>query len=201
MTNVVLASTSQFREALLRRILPNFMTCAPNTDESAKINETAPQLAQRLAIEKAASLQKIYAKHIIIGSDQVATFDDSQIIGKPHNHQNAVAQLMQSSNKTVRFYTGVSILNTVTGYSIDWTERFDVQFRTLSQQLIENYLRKEQPYQCAGSFKSEGLGVILFDKMQGDDPTSLIGLPLIKTAQALEEFGVNFFAEAEPRSE
>lgn len=176
---LVLASTSIFRRELLTRLTSDFSQDSPNVDESPLANESAPQLAQRLAILKAQALTTQYPHHLIIGSDQVASFDN-QLIGKPHTHQNAIQQLLSFSGQRVDFYTGLCLLNSKTQRIQSCVEVFSVYFRTLNQRQIENYLDKEQPYQCAGSFKSEGLGICLFEKMQGDDPTSLIGLPLIK---------------------
>lgn len=176
---LVLASTSIFRRELLTRLTSDFSQDIPNVDESPLANESAPQLAQRLAILKAQALTTQYPHHLIIGSDQVASFDN-QLIGKPHTHQNAIQQLLSFSGQRVDFYTGLCLLNSKTQRIQSCVEVFSVYFRTLNQRQIENYLDKEQPYQCAGSFKSEGLGICLFEKMQGDDPTGLIGLPLIK---------------------
>jgi septum formation protein len=176
---LVLASTSIFRRELLTRLTSDFSQDSPNVDESPLANESAPQLAQRLAILKAQALTTQYPHHLIIGSDQVASFDN-QLIGKPHTHQNAIQQLLSFSGQRVDFYTGLCLLNSKTQRIQSCIEVFSVYFRTLNHTQIENYLDKEQPYQCAGSFKSEGLGICLFEKMQGDDPTSLIGLPLIK---------------------
>lgn len=181
---LVLASTSIFRRELLTRLTRDFSQDSPNVDESPLANESAPQLAQRLAMLKAQALATQYPHHLIIGSDQVASFDN-QLIGKPHTHQNAIQQLLTFSGQRVDFYTGLCLLNSATQRIQSCVEVFSVYFRTLNHTQIENYLDKEQPYQCAGSFKSEGLGICLFEKMQGDDPTSLIGLPLIKLVNFL----------------
>lgn len=176
---LVLASTSIFRRELLTRLTSDFCQDSPNVDESPLTNESAPQLAERLAMLKAQALAAQYPQHLIIGSDQVASFEQ-QLIGKPYTHDNAIKQLLSFSGQRVDFYTGLCLFNSHTQHIQSCVEVFSVYFRSLNQRQIENYLYQEQPYQCAGSFKSEGLGICLFEKMQGDDPTSLIGLPLIK---------------------
>ena len=182
---LVLASTSVFRRELLTRLTVNFSQDSPNVDESQFANESAPQLAERLAINKAKALASQYPKHLIIGSDQVASFDN-QLIGKPYTHENALKQLSSFSGQCVDFYTGLCLFNSKTQQFQSCVELFSVYFRQLSLAQIDHYLQKEQPYQCAGSFKSEVLGICLFEKMQGDDPTSLIGLPLIKLVGFLQ---------------
>ena len=138
---------------------------------------------------KAHALTEKYSQHLIIGSDQVATFN-GKIIGKPITHVNAVQQLTDFSGHTVAFYTGLCLLNTVTGVFQHHVECFKVHFRVLSTEQIERYLQAEQPYQCAGSFKSEGLGICLFERLEGNDPTSLIGLPLITLVSMLKNEGI-----------
>ncbi|HNE90983.1 MAG TPA: nucleoside triphosphate pyrophosphatase [Agitococcus sp.] len=182
---LVLASTSVFRRELLTRLTSDFCQDSPNVDEAPLSNESAPQLAERLAINKAQALASLYPQHLIIGSDQVASFNN-QLIGKPHTHENAIQQLLTFSGQRVDFYTGLCLFNSQTQQLQSSVEVFSVFFRVLTPQQIENYLYKEQPYQCAGSFKSEGLGICLFEKMQGDDPTSLIGLPLMKLVTFLK---------------
>lgn len=188
---LVLASTSIFRRELLTRLTSDFCQDSPNVDESPLTNESAPQLAERLAMLKAQALAAQYPQHLIIGSDQVASFEQ-QLIGKPYTHDNAIKQLLSFSGQRVDFYTGLCLFNSHTQHIQSCVEVFSVYFRSLNQRQIENYLYQEQPYQCAGSFKSEGLGICLFEKMQGDDPTSLIGLPLIKLVTFLnnEKFSV-----------
>ena len=154
---LVLASTSVFRRELLTRLTSDFCQDSPNVDESPLSNESAPQLAERLAISKAQALGSQYPQHLIIGSDQVASFNN-QLIGKPHTHENAIQQLLTFSGQRVDFYTGLCLFNSQTQQIQSSVEVFSVFFRVLTPQQIENYLYKEQPYQCAGSFKSEGLG-------------------------------------------
>ncbi|CNI11033.1 Maf-like protein [Yersinia thracica] len=190
MPQLVLASTSSYRRALLEKLQLPFITAAPETDETPMPAETASALVQRLAQAKAQALAAHYPQHLIIGSDQVCVINGA-IIGKPHNHANAVKQLHQASGQCVTFYTGLALLNTATNSHSCLCETFDVYFRTLNSAEIEGYLSREQPWNCAGSFKSEGLGITLFDKLSGRDPNTLIGLPLIALTQMLIEQGVN----------
>ncbi|MFL4556074.1 Maf family protein [Yersinia kristensenii] len=190
MPQLVLASTSSYRRALLEKLQLPFITAAPETDETPLPSETASALVQRLARAKAQALAAHYPQHLIIGSDQVCVINGA-IIGKPHNHANAVKQLHQASGQCVTFYTGLALLNTATNSHRCLCETFDVYFRTLNSAEIEGYLAREQPWNCAGSFKSEGLGITLFEKLSGRDPNTLIGLPLIALTQMLIEQGVN----------
>ncbi|QHB32287.1 septum formation inhibitor Maf [Yersinia canariae] len=190
MPQLVLASTSSYRRALLEKLQLPFITAAPEADETPLPAETASALVQRLALAKAQALAARYPQHLIIGSDQVCVIN-GDIIGKPHNHENAFKQLQQASGQCVTFYTGLALLNTVTDSYNCLCETFDVYFRTLNSAEIEGYLTREQPWDCAGSFKSEGLGITLFDKLSGRDPNTLIGLPLIALTQMLIEQGVN----------
>jgi septum formation protein len=186
---LVLASTSPFRRELLMRLKVDFTQDSPETDETPKANESAEHLCQRLAIAKAHAISQKYTAHLIIGSDQVATFA-GDVVGKPLTHHNAVQQLTRFSGHHVDFYTGLCLLNSQTKAFQYHVEHFRVYFRALTNAQIERYLLAEQPYQCAGSFKSEGLGVCLFERLEGNDPTSLIGLPLIKLVSMLEQEGV-----------
>lgn len=185
---LVLASTSPFRRDLLGRLQLDFTQANPDCEETAHAGETPQDLCRRLALAKACALADKYSQHLIIGSDQVADFN-GEIIGKPLNHDNAMQQLRRFSGQHVDFYTGLCVVNSQTGRRQVAVERFGVHFRTLDERLIDWYLRSEQPYHCAGSFKSEGLGICLFEKLAGDDPTSLIGLPLIRLVSMLREEG------------
>ncbi|ABS47296.1 MULTISPECIES: Maf family protein [Yersinia pseudotuberculosis complex] len=190
MPQLVLASTSSYRRALLEKLQLPFITDAPETDETPHAGESAEALVQRLASAKAQALAGRYPQHLIIGSDQVCVID-GKITGKPLQYSTAVKQLQQASGQCVTFYTGLTLLNTANN-SINCTcETFDVYFRTLSQAEIDGYLLREQPWNCAGSFKSEGLGITLFERLAGRDPNTLIGLPLIALTQMLIEQGVN----------
>jgi septum formation protein len=186
---LILASTSPFRRELLARLGLPFATQAPGIDESPLPGENAPALAARLAEWKARAVARREPTALIIGSDQVATLD-GEIIGKPGDHARAALQLRRASGRTVVFYTGLCLCDGPSGQRQVAVERFQVAFRPLTAAMIERYLRREQPYQCAGSFKSEGLGVALFERLEGDDPTSLIGLPLIRLTRMLEAAGV-----------
>jgi MAF protein len=186
---LLLASSSPFRQTLLKKLAINFTSASPDIDEAHKQGESARQLVQRLAFEKAQALAADYPSHLIIGSDQVCVIDE-QILGKPSDYNTALAQLRQASGKRVRFYTGLSLHNSATGQSETLVDTFDVVFRTLDDALIERYLRLEQPYGCAGSFKSEGAGIVLFERLEGKDPNTLVGLPLIDLIGLLERQGV-----------
>jgi MAF protein len=184
--SVVLASTSPFRKSLLEKLNINFECAKPETDESPQINETPQKLVERLATEKASAVSISFPNSLIIGSDQVAVCDD-EILGKPHTFENAVKQLTKFSGKCVTFYTGLCVLDSLDNSVKSLVEPFHVHFKKLTQQEIVNYINAEQPLNCAGSFKSEGLGICLFEKLEGDDPNTLIGLPLIKLVKLLKE--------------
>ncbi|WP_416308414.1 Maf family protein [Neptunicella sp. SCSIO 80796] len=175
---IVLASTSPFRKSMLEKLRIPFTTAKPQVDESPLQGESAIALVERLAIAKAKAIADTINDGWVIGSDQVATID-GEILGKPHHHDNAIKQLQLCSGKTVRFVTGLCLYNAATKEYQALVEPFDVKFRSLTEQQIELYLQAEQPYNCAGSFKSEGLGICLFEALQGKDPNTLIGLPLI----------------------
>ncbi|AJQ95316.1 Maf family protein [Gynuella sunshinyii] len=185
MTNIILASTSSYRAELLKRINLAFIQAAPSCDETQLPGESPNHQALRLAEEKARSLASDYPDHLIIGSDQVATIDQIHPIGKPGNLTNAASQLRQQSGKTVFFYTGLCVLNSATGISYSDIVTTTVRFRHLSDAMIENYLNMEDPSQCAGSFMSESLGICLTENIHSDDPTSLIGLPMIRLVEFL----------------
>ncbi len=187
--NLVLASTSPFRRQLLEKLGLAFATAAPDIDESRHAGESPEALVTRLAEEKARAVAGQFPESLIIGSDQVACLDN-QVLGKPGDHSTAVAQLQQASGREVVFLTGMCLFNSASGSVQVVCEPFRVQFRPLEPEQIEAYLQREQPYNCAGSFKSEGLGVTLFERLQGDDPNSLIGLPLIRLCSMLREEGL-----------
>jgi len=194
MKNLVLASTSPFRRELLQKLNIPFQCAKPNIDETPKEGETSLQLVERLAVEKAQAVSAQFENALIIGSDQVALCD-GEILGKPHNFENAVKQLEKFSQKVVTFYTGLCVYNTETKQTLSLVEPFYVHFKALSTTDITHYLHAEQPYNCAGSFKSEGLGICLFEKLSGDDPNTLIGLPLIKLVELLKKQGLDVLAE------
>jgi septum formation protein len=187
---LVLASTSIYRSELLKRLGIPFETAAPDVDETPLPNESARDTSLRLAQEKARAVAKNYPNALIIGSDQVALLDGQQI-GKPLTHDNAVRQLQTMRGKTTCFYTALALFNTRTGKLQSAVAESFVTLRNLSDAEIEGYLQKEQPYHCAGSAKSEGLGIALMTSMTGDDPNALIGLPLILLIGMLREEGVD----------
>jgi septum formation protein len=186
---LVLASTSIYRSQLLSTLQIPFQTAAPDVDETPLPGESAEQTSWRLSRAKAQVVAKRFPDALIIGSDQVALLDGQQI-GKPLSHDNAVLQLSAMRGKTVEFYTALTLLNAVTGDMQTDVAVTKVSFRSLSDDQIERYLRKEQPYHCAGSAKSEGLGIALISSIRGDDPNALIGLPLILLVSMLEKQGV-----------
>jgi septum formation protein len=189
---LVLASTSIYRSELLKRLLLPFETAAPDVDETPLPNEPARATSLRLAEAKARTVAAHYPNALIIGSDQVALLDEQQL-GKPLTHDNAVKQLQSMRGKTTCFYTALTLLNSKTGnMQTDVAENF-VTLHHLSDAEIEGYLLKEQPYHCAGSAKSEGLGIALMSKMTGDDPNALIGLPLILLIEMLRRENVKLF--------
>jgi MAF protein len=187
---LVLASSSPYRSALLGRLGLPFETAVPLVDESRRPGEPPQVLVLRLAEAKARAVARVYPDALIIGSDQVACIDD-QILGKPGNRARALEQLEQASGRCVVFQTGLCLLNAVTGHTQTLVEPFRVHFRPLTRARIEAYLDREAPYNCAGSFKSEGLGIALFERLDGDDPSALIGLPLIRLVTLLESEGLD----------
>lgn len=189
---IVLASTSPYRKELLSRLKIPFEVASPDVDESPFEGESPEQTAYRLAIAKAQAVGKTFPNALIIGSDQVATLDGEQI-GKPHTHENATRQLRTMRGKTVTFHTALCLFNSATGNFQAKVIPFMVKFRELDDEEIERYLVKEQPYNCAGSAKSEGLGIALIEKMTGDDPNALIGLPLIALVEMFKNEKVSVF--------
>ena len=186
---LILASTSPYRRELLNRLGLAFDVANPQTDESALRGETPESLSLRLSEAKARAVANLYPDALIIGSDQVATVD-GKIYGKPGNHQNAVEQLKQLSGKTVNFFTGLCLLNAQTGKADVRGIPTLVTFRQLTDSEIENYLLREPAYNCAGSAKSEGLGIALLSSMHGEDPNALVGLPLIALCDMLRQQGM-----------
>jgi septum formation protein len=186
---LILGSTSRYRKELLARLRIPFETAAPDVDETPHINESPKNLALRLALAKARAVALKHPDAVVIGSDQVADLDGTPL-GKPGNHTNAILQLQRMRGKTVVFQTALSVVCIATGYERTDLAEVKVKFRDLSDAEIETYLRAEEPYDCAGSAKSEGLGIALLDAIDNDDPTALIGLPLIRTCQLLREAGV-----------
>ncbi|MFA3790332.1 nucleoside triphosphate pyrophosphatase [Aliiglaciecola sp. SL4] len=190
---IILASTSQYRKALLQKLQLEFSCHGPDVDETRLANESAKTMALRLAEAKAEDVASHYSSGLIIGSDQTAGLDND-ILGKPGNAKNAKAQLQQCSGKEVVFYTGLCVIDAATNKTLSKVEEYRVCFRDLTEQQIENYIVKEAPFDCAGSFKCEGLGISLFSQLQGRDPNSLVGLPLIALCDLLIEFNMDVLA-------
>ena len=190
MLPLLLASSSVYRRDLLSRLRLPFTCSSPDIDESHRPGESALELVQRLSLEKAQALAASHPAHLIIGSDQVAVLN-GQIIGKPHTFDKARQQLLNASGASVSFLTGLTLLNSQTGHYQTDCVPFTVHMRHLSAEQIERYLHAEEPYDCAGSFKAEGLGVSLFQRTEGDDATSLVGLPLIRLVDMLLAQGVS----------
>lgn len=187
---LILGSSSPYRKALLDKLGLPFACFSPEIDESQRAGESPIELVERLAIGKARETAKAYPKALIIGSDQVAVLDEN-IIGKPGNHRQAVTQLQEASGREVHLYTGLCLYNADTGSMQHRVESYSVVFRDLSDKQIEAYLEKDQPYNCAGSLKAEMLGIALLSKLEGDDPNTLIGLPLIRLVDMLLAEGVD----------
>jgi septum formation protein len=185
---LILASTSRYRSELLARLGLPFEARAPDAPELAIPGEAPAAMAARLALAKARSLRATDA--IVIGSDQVASLA-GQLLRKPGNHTTAVAQLVACQGKTVVFDTAVAVIDLRTGVTLEHVDRTAVRFATLPTAALEHYVQREQPLDCAGSFKSEGLGVALFERIDSSDPTALVGLPLIFVARALRELGLD----------
>ncbi|CAM3156206.1 septum formation inhibitor Maf [Pseudomonas floridensis] len=190
MPSLLLASSSSYRRELLARLRLPFTCKSPDIDESRRPDETALDLVKRLAQEKAQALAGEYSDHLIIGSDQVAVLDD-RMLGKPHTFERALEQLSAASGNRVTFLTGLALLNTQTGHCQVDCVPFTVHMREFDTPTLERYLRAEQPFDCAGSFKAEGLGVSLFRSTEGSDATSLIGLPLIRLVDMLIKEGIS----------
>ena len=188
--SLLLASTSPFRQALLGKLGLPFITAAPDVDETPRAGEAADALVTRLAVAKAQALATDYPDSWIIGSDQVCVLDGA-ITDKPHTPERAFAQLRQASGNAITFYTGLALYQPRSRTLMQCCEPFVVHFRSLSDAEIRAYIEKEQPLQCAGSFKSEGLGICLFERLEGRDPNTLVGLPLIALSGMLRAVGIN----------
>lgn len=187
--SLVLASSSPYRRTLLERLRLPFTAVASDFDETPKTEETPSELVKRLSIGKARTVAETHPG-LIIGSDQVS-INQGKILGKPHTHENAIAQLQASSGNKVTFLTGVCLYDSEQGLIGYEAVPFHVHFRQLSPVEIDTYLKIEQPYDCAGSFRMEGLGITLFDRLEGDDPNALIGLPLIALLRLLRQAGID----------
>ena len=187
---LILASTSRYRRELLERLRMPFEVRAPEVDEAPLAGETPAALAQRLALAKALAVSAVHPDAVVIGSDQVADLDGTPI-GKPGTHERAVEQLRAMRGRSIVFQTAVAVVRASTGYAGTALAPVTVRFRNLSDAEIEHYLRTEQPYDCAGSAKCETLGIALLDAIDSDDPTALVGLPLIRTCTLLRAAGID----------
>jgi len=186
---LILGSSSPYRRELLERLKLPFEVISPEIDETPLPDEAPEALVERLSIAKAQVIADKTPGSLVIGSDQVAVHDNS-IVGKPHDHDHAIQQLREASGKTITLYTGLALINADTGNVQSEVIPYKVVFRQLTDEIIEHYLRKEQPYKCAGSVKSEGLGIALLERFEGEDPNTLIGLPLIRLIRMLEQESV-----------
>jgi septum formation protein len=186
---LILASSSPYRRELLARLRIPFEVVLPEVDETPRNGETPQALVERLSIEKAQAVAASERGALVIGSDQVAVYNGS-IVGKPHSHERAAEQLRMAAGRAVTLYTGLALVNSDTGRVQCEVIPYRVTFRALTDAQIESYLRKEQPYSCTGSVRSEGLGIALLDRFEGDDPNTLIGLPLIRLVRMLEAEGL-----------
>ena len=186
---LILGSTSPYRRELLARLRLPFEVVRPEVDETPHPGEQPRALAQRLALEKALAVARLHPQAVVIGSDQVADLN-GEPLGKPGTHERAVAQLQRMRGHTVVFQTAVAVVCIDSGFAEQALAQVNVQFRNLSDEAIETYLRAEQPYDCAGSAKSEGLGIALLEQIDNQDPSALVGLPLIHTCRLLRAAGL-----------
>ena len=194
---LILGSTSRYRRELLQRLRVPFDVVSPDVDETPLPGETPQTLATRLALAKAKAVAAHHPNAVVIGSDQVADLN-GEPLGKPGTHERAVLQLQRMRGQTVVFQTAVSVVCQASGFEQTELAQIKVRFRDLSDAEIEAYLRAEEPYDCAGSAKSEGLGIALLDAIDNDDPTALIGLPMIRTARLLRAAGVDLLGAMKP---
>nr|WP_299593838.1 Maf family protein [uncultured Microbulbifer sp.] len=193
MRRLILASSSPYRRSLLEKLRLPFESASPHINEEALPGESAPALATRLATEKARALSGQFPDAIIIGSDQVAECRGKKL-GKPGTRENAVEQLLFCAGQTVTFHTGLCVMDSNTDTHTTICDPFQVHFRKLTQAEAEQYVELDNPLDCAGSFKAEGLGIALFEKMEGNDPNTLVGLPLIRLIDTLKPYGVDALA-------
>ncbi len=194
---LILGSTSRYRRELLERLRIPFDVVSPDVEETPLAGEAPHALATRLALAKAKAVAALYPHAVVIGSDQVADLH-GEPLGKPGNHERAVGQLQRMRGQTVVFQTAVSVVCVDSQFEQTELAQIKVRFRDLSNAEIEAYLRAEEPYDCAGSAKSEGLGIALLDAIENDDPTALIGLPMIRTARLLREAGIDLWGAIKP---
>lgn len=187
--DIVLASSSPYRRVLLERLQIPFEVDAPDIDESWRTGEPPPHYVERLAVDKARAVVDRHPDALVIGSDQAAVHD-GEIVGKPADHDDAVRQLLHASGNAITLHTGLALVDTATGRVQSDVVPYTVHFRNIDRDTIERYLEREQPYNCAGSLRAEGLGIALLRRFEGDDPNALIGLPLIRLADMLHNEGI-----------
>jgi len=196
---LILASTSRYRRALLARLTSQFDVRSPGVDETPRAGEAPSAFAQRLALEKALAVAAHHPLALVVGSDQAATLDGVHAIGKPGGHEAAREQLRAASGRTMHFHTALAAVRTADGFRAHALVETRVRFRRLDDDEIERYLQRERPYDVAGSAKAEGLGIVLLDAIEGDDPTALIGLPLIALGRMLRDAGLSPLAAPRAR--
>ena len=189
MLSLVLASTSPYRAQLLEKLGLPFETASPEVNERRHEHESPVELVRRLAEAKARAVRERFPAALIIGSDQVACVEE-EILGKPGSEEKAIAQLLRMRGRRVTFHTGLCLFNSAEDRVLVNCEDYHVHFRELNKHQVRRYLKKEQPFDCAGSFKSEGYGITLFSRLEGDDPNSLVGLPLIRLVEMLGVEGI-----------
>lgn len=187
--DIVLASSSPYRRVLLERLQVPFQVDAPDVDESWRPGEPPQRYVERLAVDKARAVADRHTAALVIGSDQAAVHD-GEIVGKPADHDDAVRQLLHASGNAITLHTGLALVDTATGRVQSDVVPYTVHFRDIDRDTIERYLEREQPYNCAGSLRAEGLGIALLRRFEGDDPNALIGLPLIRLADMLYNEGI-----------
>ena len=192
---IILASGSSYRQAILKKLHIPFTCATPNINEAAISGESISDQVARLARSKALAIAKIKANvnSYVIGSDQLASFN-GQVLGKPGDFDTAKLQLLMFSGQTIKFYTGLCLVHSTKNKLASIVETFDVKFKTLTEDQISTYLKIEEPYDCAGSFKCEGLGIALFESLDGRDPNTLIGLPLIALMDLFSDMSVDLFS-------
>ncbi|HEY0877251.1 MAG TPA: Maf family nucleotide pyrophosphatase [Zeimonas sp.] len=196
---LILASTSPYRRELLSRLTSDFDVQAPDVDETPRAGESPRATSERLALEKALAVAARHPQALVIGSDQTATIDGVHAIGKPGDHEGARAQLRAASGRTMHFHTALATVRQRDGFRARALVETRVRFRRLDDNEIERYLRLERPYDVAGSAKAEGLGIVLLEALEGDDPTALIGLPLIALGRMLRDAGLSPLAHRDAR--
>ena len=184
--NIILASSSPYRQTLLKQLMVEFKTIVPNVDETSFPGESPIRMVERLSIKKAKTVAQSQQNALVIGSDQIAV-QDGNIVGKPLDHAHAVQQLSAASGNKTKLFTGIALVNSNTGHVQSDVVPYEVTFKTLTDRQISRYLKKEKPYNCCGSLRADGLGIALLEGLSGNDPSALIGLPLIRLVEMLRQ--------------